>query len=118
MGNPSKAKGDRWERALVTYFRELGFVSAARLRQTGENDEGDLTLGSPLWAIEAKDDQSMSPWAMCEQAEREARNAGKPFGVAVRKSPRRPTGEAVVMMTMSTWIKLVRYMEGEDDGIV
>lgn len=111
MGNPSKEKGDRWERDLVRFLRAEGFEQAARLRQTGERDEGDLTIGSPLWALEAKDTKSLSPWAMAIQAEEEARNAGKPFGVAVRKSPRRPTGEAVVMMTMKTWLRLVRYLE-------
>lgn len=109
--SPSKAKGDRWERDLVSFFRRWGFSQAARLRQTGEADEGDLTIGSPLWALEAKDDASLSPWAMASQAEREASNAGKPFGVAVRKSPRRPPEEAVVLMTMKTWLRLVEFTE-------
>lgn len=111
MGTPSKEKGDRWERALVTYFRSQGFSQAARLRQTGEADEGDLTIGSRLWAIEAKDDKGLSPWAMAAQAEAEAENAGKPFGVAIRKSPRRPTEGATVIMTLRTWVALVRYLE-------
>ena len=111
MANRSKLKGDRWERDLVAYLRSVGFSQAARLRQTGERDEGDLTLGSPLWALEAKDDTSMSPWAMASQAEEEARNAGKPFGVALRKSPRRPPEECVILMTMNTWTRLVRYLE-------
>ena len=111
MGNPSKAKGDRWERALVSYFQEQGFTQAARLRQTGEHDQGDITLGSPYWAIEAKDDKGLSPYAMAEQAEREARNAAKPFGVAIRKSPRRPTEDATGIMSMKTWLRIVRYIE-------
>lgn len=111
MTNPSKAKGDRWERALVEHFRSRGLPQAARLRQTGVYDCGDLTIGSELWGLEAKDDASMSPRAMAEQAERGARNAGKPFGVAIRKSPRRPTGDAVVMMTLETWLRLVIYLE-------
>jgi len=118
MSHPSKAKGDRWERELVRFLRDSGFPQAARLRQTGEADEGDLTIGSPLWALEAKDDKSLSPWAMAEQAEREARNAGKPFGVAVRKSPRRSTSEATVVMTMGTWLRMVRYCEQLENGMM
>lgn len=113
MANPSKAKGNRWENDLVKFFRSRGFVQAARLRQIGTADEGDLTIGSDWWALEAKDDKSMSSWAMARQAELEAVNASKPFGVAVRKSPRRPPSEAVVMMTMETWLRVVSKVEGE-----
>lgn len=110
MSNPSKAKGDRWERALVAFFRSRGYQEVARLRARGKDDEGDLT-GFPLWAIEAKDDKGLSPHAMAAQADKEARNAGKPFGAAIRKSPRRPTEEAVVLMSLETWLRLNTYIE-------
>ena len=113
MPNPSKAKGDRWERELVKFLRDSGFPQAARLRQTGVADEGDLTIGSPLWALEAKDDRSLSPAAMVAQADAEAVAANKPFGVVLRKSPQRPVSEAVVMMSMKTWVRLVRFLEDE-----
>lgn len=114
MSTPSKRKGDAWERALVDHFRKRGFSQAARLRQTGSRDEGDLTIGSLWWAIEAKDDKSLSPWAMASQAAQEADNSGKPFGVAIRKSPRRPTREATVTMTLDTWLALVALIESFD----
>lgn len=116
MPSPSKEKGDRWERDLVSFLKAEGFPHATRLRQTGR-DVGDLTIGSPFWALEAKDDKSLSPWAMASQAEREASHAGKPFGVALRKSPRRGPGEAVVLMTMATWVRLVKYMESEGSDV-
>jgi hypothetical protein len=109
MSNPSKSKGDRWERALVDFFRSRGHNQVARLRARGVLDEGDLT-GFPLWAVEAKDDSTMSPWAMALQAEAEASNAKKPFGAAFRKSPRRPPSEATVIMTMETWLRLNTYI--------
>ena len=116
MANASKAKGDRWERALVQFFQDRGFSQAARLRQTGQHDQGDITIGSPYWAIEAKDDKGLSPFAMAKQAENEARNAGKPFGVAIRKSPRRPTEDATVIMSMGTFVRIVRYLETGEYG--
>jgi len=109
VSNPSKSKGDRWERALVDFFRSRGYQDVARLRARGAHDEGDLG-GFPLWVVEAKDDSTMSPWAMAAQAEAEAANAGKPFGAAFRKSPRRPTEEATVIMTMATWVRLNNYI--------
>lgn len=116
MANPSKEKGDRWERALVTELGRQGFP-ASRVRQTGRFDQGDIYLdGDSYWMVEAKNDKGLSPHAMAAQADRGAANAGRPFGVVVRKSPRRPPGEAVVMMSLNTWLAVVETVRKDDDG--
>ena len=110
MANASKRKGDAWERLVVRMLRAAGFSQAARLRQTGEHDEGDV--GGLAWfAVECKDDKSLSPYQMCVQADREAVAASKPYGVVVRKSPRRVPEDAVVMMSWEAFVRLAKYLE-------
>lgn len=113
MPNRNGEKGYRWEAASVKFINarleKLG-LEVKRQRQTGRNDEGDLG-GLDLWAIECKDDASMSPQAMAEQARREADNSGKPFGVVVRKTRGKGPHGAVAVMTIQHWLDLVEYME-------
>lgn len=114
MANASKRKGDAWERVVVRTLRAAGFSHVSRLRTAGVKDVGDLG-GMRHFALECKNDNNMSPYAMCVQAEREAVNAGKPYGVVLKKSPRRVPEEMVVMMSYSTFVKLAHYLEESGD---
>lgn len=114
MPTPSQRKGARWEKACVDYINdrlEGAGLEVERQRQAGRLDRGDLG-GLDLWALECKDDASMSPQAMAAQADREAKNAGKPFGVALRKTRGKGAQGGTVIMTMETWLDLVEYVEG------
>jgi len=110
MANASKRKGDAWEVACVKALKEAGFSQVSRLRQNGRKDVGDLG-GLEWFGLECKDDNSLSAVKMVEQADREAVHAMKPFGVVLRKSPRRPADEMVVMMSFATFVRLNKYME-------
>ena len=110
MSNPNKAKGSRWEAALVTFFREHGFLEVARIRGAGTKDEGDLG-GLRSFALEAKDHAKPDYHAFVRQAKCEASNAGKPFGVAIQKKRRAPTEEALVVMDLETFVRLLKHIK-------
>lgn len=106
--SPSKnaEQGARWEIDIVQSLEALGY-NVRRNTERGHADIGGLAH----WAIEAKDDASMTLNDMLDQADRQAANEGKPFGVVLKKVRGRPTEESVVMLSYATWINLVRYIE-------
>jgi hypothetical protein len=106
--NPQKAKGTRWESSIVAFLRDLGFTEARREVQRGRLDVGDIG-GFAVWAIEAKAYKSVTFGLLADfvgQANREASNAGKPFGIVVLKRPRAGTGDAFVIMDLATWARV------------
>lgn len=106
MANPQKARGTRWESEVVRFLHAHGFPEARRNVQHGARDIGDIG-GIPGFAIEAKDWQRPDWPAFVDQANREARNAGEPFGVAIVKRRRRPTSDAFVVMDLDTFVRLL-----------
>lgn len=111
MGNnPNAERGARWESKLVAFFRGEGFPEVTRIRGRGAKDEGDLG-GLSLWAVEAKDEQSLNFPAYVKQAKQEALNAGKPFGVAIVKKRKAKVHEAYVVMDLETFVRLLKYLK-------
>ncbi|QPI61766.1 hypothetical protein I1A49_16440 [Streptomyces malaysiensis subsp. malaysiensis] len=72
----------------------------------GNKDQGDLH-GYPLHIIEAKNEKSIRLPEYVRQAEREAVNAGEPFGVAFVKRPRASTGDGYAVRSIATDARLV-----------
>lgn len=104
MTNKHKAKGTRWESAVVTFLAGLG-LGVYRNVQHGSKDIGDVG-GLKLFAIECKDHQSFALAEWLEQANREAQNAGKPHGVVIFKRARKPVESAYVLMDLQTFAAL------------
>ena len=117
MPNPNKAKGSAWERAVSVYLNDNGFKVQRKLA-TGGPDQGDLE-GLPHWAVECKDHARPAWWDFVRQANVEAKNASKPWGVAVVKKRQAPTAQALVVMDLDTWVSVLKHMErlaNEPDG--
>ena len=106
--NPSKARGTRWESEVVKYLRPNGFPAARRNVQTGSKDIGDIG-GVPYFALEAKDTQKHTLSDFVKQANREAENAGVPWGAAVIKKRHHPTAEAYVVMDLATFAEVALF---------
>ena len=99
--NPSKRKGTAWESEVVRYLSERGFPEARRNVQYGAKDIGDVG-GVPYFALEAKNVQSITLADFVKQANREAGNAGEPFGAVVVKKRNASTGDAYFVMDFET----------------
>mgnify|MGYP001286304252 CR=1 FL=1 len=112
MASRAKAKGTRWESAIVAalrnFFGKRYGLDPYRPAQSGRRDVGDINGVSPF-VVQAKD------WASWEDAIREgldaadaqAVNAGEMYGVALVKRARRPVGLAYAVMTLGTWARLL-----------
>ncbi|MFI7069529.1 hypothetical protein [Micromonospora sediminicola] len=103
----NKAKGTRWETALVRLFRAAG-IRAYRPAQEGFRDTGDLHGLDPFIG-QAKDWRS---WEAAireglDGAETQRVNARQDYGVAFVKRARRSTGGGYAVLTVATFVRLL-----------
>ena len=109
MTNPNKAKGDRWERAVMAYLAEEFGRQVRRPHQEGFKDVGDLHL-SPF-ALQCKDVAGLSLPATIRAAELQATHAEEQFGVVVHKVRGKGAAEGVVSMSLRTFRDLVKWID-------
>lgn len=118
MSNPNKAKGTKFESDVRDYLAaelaDVPGVEPRRVAQEGYLDTGDIHGVDPF-VIQAK------AWRDTTAALREgvagaavqAQRAGRPFGVAVVKRPRKPISDAVVAFRLSDFARLLRRMHAD-----
>jgi hypothetical protein len=95
----NKAKGTRWESAIVAYLRDKGFTYAERRALSGATDKGDLT-GIPGICIEAKDVKAHDLSGWLNEAEQERDNARADVGaVWIKRRGYTSPGRAYVVLT-------------------
>lgn len=114
MVNASKAKGTRWEVAVVRCLRSHG-IPARRHVQEAVQDAGDLHGLSPFVG-QAKDyaDTVTALRLGVNGAERQAVVAGEPYGVAFIKRARASAGSAYAVMTLDTFARVWRRLESAE----
>ena len=107
MANPAKRKGTAFESAVRDYLNSEG-IPARRVAQAGRYDEGDLHGVDPF-ILECKAYANVADGLRdgVDQAVSEAVNAGKEYGAAVIKRPRRSVGSAYVAMPLSEFVRLL-----------
>lgn len=107
MSNPNKARGTRFEVAIVAFLQKAGLLAYAP-RQFGPDDVGDVH--SPPFVIQAKDYSDMLAAFRdgVEGARIQKNHADMPFGVAVVKRRRKPIEDAYVVMRLGDFPDLVR----------
>lgn len=104
----ARAKGTRWESALVDFLARHGFPHVERRALHGTNDRGDIA-GIPGVVIEAKN-QNRHSWAeWLDEAAQEADNAHADVGVvwAKRRGHTDP-GKGYVVLDGRTFVWLLR----------
>lgn len=118
VANPNKQRGTQWESAVRDYMNaELGLVdgdnrfinpasamNVRRMAQMGPLDIGDVH--AVPFVLECKNTARVSVPGFLRQAEREARNAGLPHGVAVVKVRGAGTASGRVYFTIGTWTRV------------
>jgi len=103
----AKAKGTRLEVEIAKAFRDAGLdKKASRMPLSGamEGFKSDIHTSLPF-IIEAKNQETWSPLAYMEQAQRDADTTGK-MPVVIMSKNRLP--QPMVMMKMSDWIELLQ----------
>lgn len=109
MANPNKAKGTAHETNIVNFLASEG-ITANRVVQTGAKDTGDIHTGD--FVLQAKNwhDISSALREGTDGAQRQAEHAGKPFGVAVIKRPRKGIADAYVAMPLRVFARLLKLL--------
>lgn len=103
----ARAKGTRWESAIVTYLNEQGFVMAERRALAGALDKGDIT-GIPGVVIEAKNTKTIPLAQFLDQANVEARNANAEVGVAwIKRRGKGSPADGYVVMDGAAFLELL-----------
>lgn len=113
MGNPHKAKGTRWESAIVTYLRETG-LDARRKVQAGARDTGDISVEGVSVVLEAKDHRTHALAAWMDQAVAEAQAAGVRWGVVVVKRTRRGPGEGYAIVRLADLADILKELRDRE----
>jgi hypothetical protein len=104
----NKARGTRWESAVVAFLIERGWVNAERRALHGTNDLGDV-VGIPGVVIEAKSQARHSLAEWLDEAEVERSNAGARIGVCwFKRRGHTSAGKGYVLMTGETFVELLR----------
>ncbi|MFB7188439.1 hypothetical protein ACFCZT_24720 [Streptomyces sp. NPDC056230] len=116
MANPSKAKGTAWESLIVGYLREHHNDATHRNVQMGSKDIGDIA-GYYLHALEAKAEKEITLPSYIAQANREAINAGQPFGCAVVKRRMKGVSDGYVVRDVATDVRLMNRLRDMEDAL-
>lgn len=104
----SKAKGTRWESAIVDYLRANGAPHAERRALGGAKDRGDIA-GIPGVVIEAKSHTGMRLADWIAEAETERVNAGADLAVVWHhRRGKASAGDGYVTMDGRTFVRLLR----------
>lgn len=106
-GRQMKAKGSRFEREVVDYFRGHGHPHVERAYGAGRpGDVGDLD-GLVGWVLEVKCHRSLDLAGWVDEAEAERANARQPFGAVVAKRRGKPVHDAYVVLTLDQFARLL-----------
>lgn len=115
MSTQGKIKGTRWENDIERYLNEVG-LKARRLPRSGSKDIGDVAIELPdsVIVIEAKNVKAADMAQFLREAAVEADNYEAKYhkatlGVVVTKTRQKGTGEGRVVMTLDTFVELLRW---------
>lgn len=109
----SKAKGTRWESAIVRLLVDEGFM-VERRALTGCADRGDIS-GLDEWVIEAKDCVRTELAAWVDEAAVEQANAGARYAaVWHHRRGKGSPADGFVTMRGDVFVRLLQALEGGD----
>lgn len=97
-----KARGDQWERDVVTALRGHGFpLAERRLRLGAHDDRGDID-GFPGWLMECKDTHALRLPEWIDEAKYEAgQHIYRPVPVLIVKRRGHAANRAYVVMELA-----------------
>jgi hypothetical protein len=104
----ARAKGTKWETAIVEHLRSEGWPGAERRALLGGGDRGDIA-GIVGVVIEAKNCKQARWGEWLDEARRESANASASVGVVwAHRVGRASPGEGFVVMTGATFLRLLK----------
>ena len=117
MSTANKRKGSEWERDVEDYLNEQG-LEARRLPRAGSKDIGDVAVHAKHYDIVIEAKNVRNAWSQMKQFLREAdieacnydlKYDRTTIPVVVTKTRQASTGEGRVVMTVDSFINLLRW---------
>lgn len=108
MPSKGKAKGSAFEREIVTFLREQGWVGAERTRAGWQDDRGDIDgVVGVTWECKNRRSMDLAEWV--DELVVEMRNGNNSVGAVVHK--RRGVtdpGQYYASMPLSVFVQLLK----------
>lgn len=114
--NRGKAKGTKYESAIVDTLQAAYFRTATRVPLAGTVDKGDVHVhaGPHKIVVQSKNEQRMAVAEYVDQATAQCTNAGGDFGIAwVHRRGKASPADGYVMMTGETWMRVMAALDGK-----
>lgn len=111
MSGATNDKGRRMEEEVAAYFQAWGWP-VRRVVQDGRHDRGDLE-GLPDCAVQVKDHATQTLAAWADDVERQRKAAAEHYGVVISRRRGRPLGDSYVVLTLTTFAKLLATVDME-----
>jgi hypothetical protein len=106
-GKAMKAKGSAFELDVVGFLRDHGHPYCERHYGAGRpEDVGDVD-GIPGWTLEVKNHRAIDLAGWSDEAESERQHGRQRFAAVVAKRRNRSTGDAYVIVSLSTFADLL-----------
>jgi hypothetical protein len=105
MSATERAKGARWESALVSLLRRHGWTNAERAGSGHDQRHGDL-LGIPGWVIECKNCRALSLGTWIKQAETQAKSWR--YALMVKRVGHSEPAEGFAVLPIGSFLALLR----------
>lgn len=103
----NKAKGSRWENAIVDHLRANGAPHAERRLAGSAKDRGDIA-GLPGVVVQAKDWARIEPGPWLAEAEQQRANDGADIAVVwAKRRGKASAGDGFVLISPATLIRLL-----------
>lgn len=102
----ARAKGTRWESAVVTYLQGKGWPHAERRALRGKHDRGDIA-GVVGVVIEAKSAARVELASWLDEATAEAHHGADVGVVWFKRRGRTSPGDGFVLMDGETFMRLL-----------
>lgn len=111
MSNPPRAKGTKFESAVVAHILDYG-LPARRVALAGAADQGDVWVtdgDGDLHVLECKNRRGYAVAEAVDQAKREAANAGSTFPAAIlKRNGVGDVGRSFVVLELDDWLALLK----------
>jgi len=108
MPSKGKAKGSAFEREIVTYLRDQGWIGAERTRAGWQDDRGDID-GVVGVTFECKNQKVMDLAGWCDELLDEMVNGRNNVGAVIHKRRGKTTpGDYYATLPMNVFVYLLK----------
>lgn len=104
----NKRKGYSWESESARYMNEYSFAFKRNGQRHGGKDQADMDTGAVPLAVQCKDVERISIWAVANETAGQAENKGVSDWVVFLKRRQKPTKDGLAIVPMWLYREMAR----------